>query len=324
MTWKLTSLFALIAALVLGTGSPALPTEICIFAIGALGFHVLYGMYGLLSFGHSVFFGGAAYVCAMAATHWGLSALPLALLGGAFGLVVAVLFSLLSLRTKGIYFVMLTLTLGQVGYFLALALREYTGGENGLSDVVRPDIWLLGAKVADLQSPTAFLAYCVAALVVMFVFVERMSQSPLGSVFNSIRLNERRAEALGYDINNFRLAAFAVSGFITGLAGCLYASFLRFVPLNSTDIETAEKLVIMVIIGGTRSALGPIFGACIFLLLADVLSPIWPRWMMLMGLLLVVAVIALKGRGVADVVTEAVSSQWSRLRTRRTAARAVS
>ena len=306
MFLRILYLCAAMAALVLVSKSSSLPTEIFIFAIAALGFNVLYGMFGLLSFGHSVFFGGAAYVCALVATKYQLSAPVISLMGGCVGLVVATLFSLLSIRTKGIYFVMLTLTLGQVGYFLALALPQFTGGENGLSNVVRTDVTLAGWKLLDLQTPQAYLGYCAAALVVTFAFVERLSTSPLGSVLNAIRMNESRSEALGYSLGGYRLVAFGLSGFITGMAGALYAGFLRFVPLNVIDIETAEKLVIMAIIGGLRSSLGPVVGAIAFLAIADVLAPIWPRWMMLMGLLLIVGVVGLKGRGIVDVLGDAM------------------
>ncbi|KWT97952.1 branched-chain amino acid ABC transporter permease [Variovorax sp. WDL1] len=305
MFLRLLCLSAAMALLAFASKSSALPTEIFIFAIAALGFNILYGMFGLLSFGHSVFFGGAAYVCAVVATKYQLSAPLVTLLGGLVGLAVATLFSLLSIRTKGIYFVMLTLTLGQVGYFLALALPQFTGGENGLSAVVRPDVTFFDWKMFDLQAPGAFLAYCAVALLVTFAFVERLSKSPLGSVLNAIRMNERRSEALGYSLGGYRLVAFALSGFITGIAGSLYASFLRFVPLNVVDIETAEKLVIMAIIGGLRTSMGPVIGAAVFLAIADVLAPIWPRWMMLMGLLLIVGVIGLRGRGIVDVVGDA-------------------
>lgn len=304
MHFKLLLLALAMTAVALVSKSTALPTEIFIFAIAAIGFNVLYGMFGLLSFGHSVFFGGAAYLCAIVATQYQLSAPVVTLLGGVFGLTVATLFSLLSIRTKGIYFVMLTLTLGQVGFFLALALRSYTGGENGLSDVTRPDVTIAGIKVFDLQDPTAYLVYCGIVLLVIFALVERLRTSPLGSVLGAIRMNESRSGALGYSLGGYRLIAFGLSGFITGIAGALYAGFLRFVPLNVVDIETAEKLVIMAIIGGLRNATGPIVGAAIFLAIADVLSPIWPRWMMLMGVLLVVGVISLRGRGIVDVIGE--------------------
>lgn len=299
---KLLLLACALAIITLLSKSTALPTEIFIFAIAAIGFNVLYGMFGLLSFGHSVFFGGAAYVCAIVATRYHLSAPVVTLLGGLVGLAVATLFSILSIRTKGIYFVMLTLTLGQVGYFLALALRGYTGGENGLSDVVRPDLTVAGMKLVDLQGPVAYLVYCGLVLLLVFALVERLRTSPLGSVLNAIRLNESRSEALGYSLGGYRLVAFGVSGFITGIAGALYAGFLRFVPLNVVDIETAEKLVVMAIIGGLRSTPGPVVGAVVFLAIADLLSPIWPRWMMLMGLLLVLAVVLLRGRGIVDVI----------------------
>lgn len=314
MRWNVLALLLMMAALVWTSTSTTLPTEIFIFAIAALGFNVLYGMTGLLSFGQSVFFGGAAYCCGLLSMVVPLSAPLLALIGGLAGLLVALLFSLISLRSKGIYFVMLTLALGQVGYFVALTFKEYTGGENGLAGVVRPDLTVFGHTVLDLQSPTTFMGFCSVILILFFVFVERLSHSPLGSVLTAMRLNESRTEVLGYQTRYFRLAAFSISGFMTGVAGALYAMFLRFVPLNAIDFETAEKLVIMAIIGGVGSTLGPVVGAALFLLAADILSPLWPRWLMLMGGLLVMVIMIFRG-GIMDLVLAKVRGYISSART---------
>jgi len=313
MRWSFPILLATMGALAWLSASSSLPTEIFIFAIAALGFNVLYGMTGLLSFGQSVFFGGAAYCCGLLGMAYPLGAPMLTLAGGLTGLLVALFFSLISLRSRGIYFVMLTLALGQVGYFLALTFKEYTGGENGLSGLARPDVTVFGRVLFELQSPASFMGYCAAVLILAFLFVEMLSRSPLGSVLTALRLNEARTEVLGYRTRWFRLAAFSISGFMTGVAGALYAMFLRFVPLNTIDFETAEKLVIMTIIGGVGSSLGPVVGAALFLLAADLLSPIWPRWLMIMGVLLVLVVMVFKG-GVVDLAL-------ARIRQRRGAAR---
>ncbi|QAA94746.1 branched-chain amino acid ABC transporter permease [Pollutimonas thiosulfatoxidans] len=295
MRWNIIGLALVIAVTLAMSGSASLSSEIFIFAIAALGFNVLYGMTGLLSFGQSVFFGGAAYLSAMLTATLPFSAPLVTLIGGAIGLILAVLFALLATRVRGIYLVMLTLVLQQVGYFLALTFKDYTGGENGLADVVRTDITLFGHVLFDLQSPAAFMIYTACVLIVVFVFIQRLSLAPLGSVLNALRLNEVRTEVLGYRTKYFMISAFAASGFITGMAGSLYAMLMRFVPLNSVDFETAEKLVIMAIVGGVGTTLGPVVGAAIFLLAADLLAPIWPRWLMLMGALMIFVIVVLRG-----------------------------
>lgn len=308
MRWNVLGLALVLSLIVVISDSASLSSEIFIFAIAALGFNILYGMTGLLSFGQSIFFGGAAYLCAMITSTLPLSAPLVTLIGGSVGLTIATLFAMLAARVRGIYLVMLTLVLGQVGYFLALTFKEFTGGEDGLSNVVRTDFTIFGHVIFDLQSPQAFMIYAGSVLAVIFLFIQRLSMAPLGSVLNALRLNEVRTEVLGYRTKHFMISAFAVSGFITGVAGSLYGMLLRFVPLNSVDFETAEKLVIMAIIGGVGSTLGPIVGAAIFLLAADILAPIWPRWLMLVGVLLIFVIAVLKG-GVIDVLLQHFQ-QW--------------
>lgn len=308
MRWNILGLALVLGTTVVVSGSASLSSEIFIFAIAAIGFNVLYGMTGLLSFGQCVFFGWAAYLSAILTSALPLSAPLVTLIGGFIGLVIAVLFALLAARVRGIYLVMLTLVLQQVGYFVALTFKEYTGGENGLTDVVRTDITLFGQDIFNLQSPMAFMIYSGCVLIVVFLFVQRLSLAPLGSVLNALRLNEVRTEVLGYRTKHFMISSFAISGFVTGMAGSLYAMLMRFVPLNSVDFETAEKLVMMAIIGGVGSTLGPVVGAAIFLLAADILSPIWPRWLMLMGALMIFVIVVLKG-GIVDVLVQRLQ-QW--------------
>ncbi len=205
------------------------------------------------------------------------------------------------MRSRGIYFVMLTLALSQIGYFLTLTLRDLTGGENGLSGVVRRDVSAGHFVLWNLQTPRAFEIFCAAMLIAAFVFVHRLSHSPAGKAMHAVRLNERRAEVLGFRPRQIKVIAFAISGLLTGVAGCLYGQSLRFVPLNSIDFETSEKILVMVILGGTGSAFGPVVGSAIFLVAADLLAPVWPRWMMLVGFGMILIVIFVK-RGLGDML----------------------
>lgn len=305
--WARNSAILGLLLVLLGVAAPSmsLPTEIVIFAIAALGFNLLYGLTGLLSFGQSVFFGGAAYLVAMALQRMpGLEALSITLLGGVAGLLLALVFSLISMRTKGIYFVMLTLAFSQVAFFMVLAFSGVTGGENGMRDVPRPDPSLFGFRLIDIQRPGGLYVYCAIVLWLCFLWSERLTRSPFGAVLGGIRQNEMRAEVLGYRTNLYKLAIFCIAGFMTGMAGALYALFLRFVPLNSIDFETSEKVVIMTILGGTGSNFGPLLGAAAYILLGDILSPIWPRWLLLIGLVLIGVVMFFNG-GLIELVERA-------------------
>lgn len=290
---------ALLAAFLAGLGllspSASLPAEIAIFSIAALGLYVLFGIGGLLSFGQSAFFGGGAYFVALVMGGAGYGALATTLAGGLTGAVLALVFGAISLRTRGIYFVMVSLVFGQIVYYGVLSAPALTGGENGLADVVRPDLTAFGYDLASLQDATAFYVFAAAMLCAAFAFVQRLVDSPLGATLAAIRDNERRMSALGYRVWSYRLVAFCISGFLTGAAGALYSALLRYLPLNTVEFALNEELVVMVILGGLASPWGPVLGATAFILVAEFLSPIWPRWLLLVGLALIAIVIFLPG-----------------------------
>lgn len=271
--------------------SATLATEILIFALAALGCNLLLGYTGLLSFGQAIFFGGGAYVASLTMIHLGfglMGALLAAMLAGA---VLAALVGLLAIRRTGIYFVMLTLAFTQMVYFLAYTMSDWTGGDNGLLDVPRPPLTLLGFEVSDLTSSHAFYTFVAVLFMLIFVFARRVIHSPFGTTLVAIRENENRASAVGFSTNHFKLLAFVISGGITGIAGALYAMLLNFAPLSNIELLMSENILIMTIIGGTGSLLGSLLGAGTIVMLGDLLSSIWPRWMIILGVALIAVVL---------------------------------
>ncbi len=269
--------------------SVTLASELVTFAVGALSCGFLLGLVGLLSFGQGLFFGLGAYVAGVLLREHGLGMLPAVLAACVAAGLVAGLLALLAVRRLGVYFVMLTLAFAQMGYFAMLALKDITGGENGLTGVPRPPLlagW--GATPGQLYAILAVLA------LLAFMLVQRIACSPFGSVLRAIRENEARAEALGYDARRYKVAAFAVAGLLAGLAGAMHTLFLGFVPPNTIELEMSERLIIMAIIGGAGSPLGAFVGAGFYVLAADFLSTLWPRWLMLIGFLLIAIVLFLR------------------------------
>lgn len=271
--------------------SATLATEILIFALAALGCNLLLGYTGLLSFGQAIFFGGGAYVASLTMIHLGFGLMGALLAAMIAGAVLAALVGLLAIRRTGIYFVMLTLAFTQMVYFLAYTMSDWTGGDNGLLDVPRPPLTLLGFEVSDLTSSHEFYMFVAVMFMLIFVFARRVIHSPFGTTLIAIRENENRASAVGFSTNHFKLLAFVISGGITGIAGALYAMLLNFAPLSNIELLMSENILIMTIIGGTGSLLGSLLGAGTIVMLGDLLSSIWPRWMIILGIALIAVVL---------------------------------
>lgn len=296
--------FALAMPLVMG--STATAGVVLVFAIAAAACNLLLGYAGLLSFAQGSFFGVGSYAVGMvlkAAPGAGMAALLVCM--GA-GMIVALAIGVLSIRQRGIYFVMITLAMAQLAYFAALSFPQLTGGENGLLDIPRPATGLEGI-VGEGAGQYGLIA---VVFVLAIAFLRLVVRSPFGRALDAVRENEVRAQTAGYDVQKLKLLAFCLSGGITALAGALYALQLRSAPLSNIDLMTSETILIMAILGGRRSLLGAAFGALAMTLMAEQLSQWWPRWQMIVGFVLI-AVVLFAPRGLGGV--------WVHWRARRSA-----
>ena len=211
------------------------------------------------------------------------------------GLFLALLVGALAIRRTGIYFVMLTLAFSQMAYFVAYTLSDWTGGDNGLLSVPRPEIRIADTVLLSLADARAFYGFVAVLFLLIFIGARRVIASPFGSTLMAIRENETRASAIGYDTRHFKILVFVLSGAVTGIAGALYAMLLHFVPLSNIDLAMSENILIMTIVGGTGSLFGSLLGAGSIVLLGDFLSDLWPRWLMLLGVILILVVIFMRG-----------------------------
>lgn len=275
--------------------SASLATEVLIFGIAAMGCNLLLGYTGLLSFGQGIFFGLGAYVASLALLRTGAGLFTSLLLALACGGAAAAFVGALSIRRRGVYFVMLTLAFSQLAYFIAYTANGITGGENGLLDVPRPPLSVLGIRLAALSTSASYYALVAAVFLAIFFGLQRVIRSPFGSTLVGIRDNEERAIAVGYDTRAFKILAFVISGAITAVAGALYAISLQFCPISNIEFAMSEQILIMTIIGGTGSLFGSVLGASFLVVVGEMLAAIWPRWMLLLGLLLVGIVIFMRG-----------------------------
>ena len=174
----------------------------------------------------------------------------------------------LAIAGRGVYGVMLTFALNEMAYYAAFQWRDVTGGDNGLRGLPRPDV--LGVSLDD---PTRYYYFTALVVLLAFAAVLRLVDSPFGAVLRGIRENEARARAIGYRVRRFKLAVFAVSGALSGLAGGLYAELYRFVPLQAIDLDTSTAIVVATLLGGTGSPYGPLLGAAIYTVLSELAGP---------------------------------------------------
>jgi branched-chain amino acid transport system permease protein len=268
----------------------ALAANILIYGLYALGFNLVYGYLGLLSFGHAALFGTGAYLCGIAIVHFGLPWFAAIALGIAGGLAMAALIGVLAIRTRGIYFAMVTLALSQCVYYLFYQAAGWTGGENGLRGINVRVINVFGIKFDFINPLTRY--YVIAAFVIAAFFVlSRILASPFGAVIEAVRENEIRARASGYDVTLTRLLTFVLSGGFCGLAGALQALHLSIVPIEILHYDTSGVVVMIALLGGMGTFFGPMIGAAAFLLLENLVSLWTVHWQLVVGAIFMMCVL---------------------------------
>ncbi len=268
----------------------ALAINILIFGLFAVGYNLLFGSTGLLSFGHAAFLGVGSYLTGIGMVHLGLHWLPALLLGVASAALAGVLIGWLAIRTRGIYFSMVTLALAQIVYYAFYKAEHWTGGENGLRGIQVPSIELAGFKL-DFLNPTTKYYVILLFVAAALWFVSRLLASPFGAVIEAVRENEQRAAACGYDVARTKLLVFVISAALCGLAGSLRALHVRVVPIDSLHYLLSGQAVMMCLLGGMGTFFGPFVGAAVFLTLEDVVTTMTSHWMAVVGTVFMVFVL---------------------------------
>ena len=267
-------------------------TRILIFALAATSLNLVLGFGGMFSLGHAAFFGAGAYVaaiCMQAGISDALLAFPLAMLAAG---LLALLVGALSLRTRGVYFIMITLAFAQMAYYLFVSARAW-GGDDGLPLVGRMTLGGL-----SLSSDNALFFTALSALTAAIVFLGRLTDARFGRTIQAIRENETRMEALGYPVFRYRLACFALGGALAGLAGALLANLTGLASPNLLQWMQSGTLLVMVIIGGVGYLYGGVVGAVVLLCLEEVLSGFTLHWHIGLGVLLL-GIVLFAPKGVA-------------------------
>jgi branched-chain amino acid transport system permease protein len=265
-------------------------TRILILAMAATSLNLILGYGGMVSFGHAAYLGIGGYAIGILASEGitsGFVQWPVALLVSA---LVALIVGLLCLRTRGVYFIMITLAFAQMVYYLGAGLARY-GGDDGLTIYRRSQFGFL-----DLSHKTTFYYVCLALLMAAIYFVWRLVNSRFGMVIQGARSNERRMQSIGFPTFRYRLTCFVIAGTMCGLAGALLANHTDFVSPAMMYWTRSGDLIVMVVLGGMASSFGPLIGAVALLVLEEELSGITEYWQILLGpLLLLVVLFAPRG-----------------------------
>jgi branched-chain amino acid transport system permease protein len=281
----------------------SLATGILVLSIFTMSLDLMLGYAGLPSFGHAAFLGIGGYGAGILSVRFGISNLGLTM---AVALVLAsigaVVLGLLALRTSGVYFLMLTLAFSQIISAAVSKWGPVTGGTNGLPGIQSPDLFVPGLTVAD-GIPFYYLTLTAAALSFFLLF--RIIHSPFGRSLIGIHQNERRMRAMGYDVRLYKLVAFWIGGMFAALSGVLYAHFNHFISPDATGFAQSGTAVIMVLLGGEGTLIGPVVGTVAYMLIQNSLSSFTPHWQLILGILFVVFVMFVRG-GIVGV--------WNRVR----------
>ncbi|MGI9405631.1 MAG: branched-chain amino acid ABC transporter permease [Hyphomicrobiaceae bacterium] len=299
--WTGLALLAVLPPLAYLTGHPFwldIFTRLVILSIAAVSLNLLLGYGGLVSFGHAAFLGLGAYAVGIPVHHaingeFEAVATTNGLFHVALAVGVSALYALItgaiSLRTRGVHFIMITMAFGQMMFFAIVSMEVY-GGDDGLTIYQRSEVPLM-----DLGRPLTLYALCYGSLLAALYIVHRIVNSRFGMVIQGAMGNEERMRALGFNAYIYRLLAYVISGSMCGYAGALLGNFTTFISPEMMDWTRSGELMFMVILGGAGSLFGPVIGASIFLLLEEVMSGWTVYWHLPFGILLILAVLFLRG-----------------------------
>ena len=276
---------------------PVFLMKLLCFAMFACAFNLLLGYTKMLSFGHAAYFGASAYVTGWLTTVHGWGTVEGILGGVAVSMLLGLAIGAIAVRRQGIYFAMITLALAQVVYFICLQ-AQFTGGENGLQGIPRGS--LLG--LIGLGNDRIMYYFVLAVFVGVFIFIRRIVHSPFGQVLKAIRANEPRAISLGYKVDRYKLTAFVLSASLAGLAGSLKALVLGFATLSDVSQTTSGEVILMTLLGGSGTFLGPVIGANVVVTLQEYLSDIVGAWVsVIIGAIFVVCVMIFRRGFVGEI-----------------------
>ena len=276
---------------------PVFLMKLLCFAMFACAFNLLLGFTKMLSFGHAAYFGAAAYVTGWLATAQGWGTIEAILGGVAVALLLGLVIGAIAVRRQGIYFAMITLALAQLVFFVCLQ-ADFTGGENGLQGIPRGSLF----GIIGLGNDRIMYYFVLAVFAAVYLLIRRIVHSPFGQVLKAIRANEPRAVSLGYKVDRYKLLAFVLSASLSGLAGSLKALVLGFATLSDVSQGNSGEVILMTLLGGSGTFLGPVIGANVVVTLQEYLSDLVGAWVsVIIGAIFVVCVLLFRRGFVGEI-----------------------
>jgi len=282
---------------------PVLAVDILVWGLFATAFDIMLGYTGLLSFGQAAFFGGGAYAAGLLAQRAGVPFPLNALAGGLAAGLLALPLMALAIRRRGIYFAMITLAFGQMVFYVINEWRSLTGGENGIQGIPRQALGGL-----NISSSMVYYYAAFPLIVLGLLLCWRIIRSPFGRVLLAIRENDVRTQTLGYAVNRFKLLAVVLSCALSGFAGGIWVVSHGFVALDVVHWTTSGQVVIMVLLGGMGTRLGPLVGAALVLLLRDFLSTWTDAWGVITGVIFIVVILVFR-QGIVGTIEHLMQSK---------------
>ena len=276
-----------------------LASRLMILGMAAVSLNLILSHGGMISFGHAAYLGIGAYCVGIPAYYEVYDGFIQISLAVACSAVFALVTGLICLRTKGVYFIMITMAFTQMAFFAIVSVEEY-GGDDGLVIDLRSEF----AGLIDIEGAVGLYYFIFISLVAVLFLVHRITRSRFGMVIEGARGNERRMQAIGYDTYRYRLACYVIAGAICGYAGALLGNFTNFISPEMMDWTASGELIFMVVLGGTGTLFGPILGAAAFVLLEEWLSAFTIYWQFIFGALLILVVLFWRGgiNGLFDLI----------------------
>ena len=305
--WSM-NVFAVLVVLALAAPLVVYPVflmNVLCFALFACAFNLLIGYVGLLSFGHAMFFGFAAYVSGYAVKGWGWDPLLGILVGTVVAAAMGLVAGAIAIRRQGIYFAMVTLALSQMVFFFCLQAK-FTGGEDGIQAIPRRP--LLG--LIDIRNDFVLYYFVLLVFCAGFLIIYRTIHSPFGQVLKAIRENEARAISLGYAVDQFKLIAFVLSAALAGLAGATKAIVFQLASLTDVTWQMSGEVVLMTLVGGMGTVFGPIVGAAIIVSMQNYLSG-FGEWVLVIQGVIFVTMVLLFRRGIVGEMIALANRRWT-------------
>lgn len=307
ITLLLLGLFLIIFPFISSNYYLNITTEILILAIFAISLNILVGYTGLVSLGHAAFFGVGAYTAGIIAKNISSNFMLTLFLSLIVSLLIAAIIGFVSTRVNGFYFLMITLAFSQMIYAIVYQWSSLTGGSNGLSGIPKPSLFGDFA----IQSPLSLYFLILFIFIIVCLGLNRFIKSPLGQILVGIRENETRMQAMGYNTMLYKNLSFIIAGGLGGVAGCLYSYFNGFVYPGDVYWTMSGQVLIMVLVGGAGTLLGPILGAAFIVLLETIVSSYTDLWMLIIGTIFILFVV-FAPKGIAGLGTSFYERVWKR------------